>query len=149
MSETAGLSFQLESVCHEQREPVIFFPSGWAVGEDVVSDRFDVGQLEPVSFLSDAEIGGRIGGDELRRRAIRLNANLGLADARYILANQQAFVGFGAYKLLFPGTVVYDREGVPCISCLCPVDYLGGRLGLSFYCLGNDFDDDFRLVRAK
>lgn len=117
-------------------------PDGWAVVEDVAPSTFDVSELKPVSFLKPGE--SSIGGEEMRKRAIEFKGNLGLADGKRLLAEQDKIpVEFREFYITLPGTVLRDSDGILRVPYL---RFNVGRWVLDFLWLGDDWHDDDRFA---
>lgn len=91
----------------------------WKIVEDVVPSNFDISKLVPKLFLYGGDP-RRINGEEMRERAVMLKCNLGLCDAKRLLAEQdkipKEFRGFG---IPFTGTLLRDSYGrlhIPCLA---------------------------------
>ncbi|OGH88749.1 MAG: hypothetical protein A3J93_01505 [Candidatus Magasanikbacteria bacterium RIFOXYC2_FULL_42_28] len=110
-------------------------PTDWTVVEDVVASQFDVASLRPRAFLKAGESG--IAGDEMRRRAVSMGANLGLADGQRILAEQDKLSAeFRGFYIPLAGTVLCDSDGLRRVACL---RWHGDRWVLRFSWLGCDW----------
>jgi len=118
---------------------------GWEIVEDVKPSKFEVKDLELVSFLEKDKDEESVKGEVVRQRAVSLRANLGLDDAKYVLDHQiEIPVEFRGKFLLFPGTL-FDCLHIVCLfwkdgqwqPCFLPVGF------------GFDFDDVDLLVRSK
>lgn len=86
----------------------------WEVTDDVDPTRFEVRDLEFVSYLSNGqESGFGITGEAMREQAVWLRANFGLVDAKYILAHQDEIPAEwqGNIYIVFPGTLLRDFDG--------------------------------------
>src|SRR3989338_2504696 len=82
----------------------------WHTVEDVELTVFHASKLELVPFLKSNE--DKIVGEELRRRARELNANLGVNDMWYLLDNTYLLPReFNEHCLVFPGCVRKDFDG--------------------------------------
>ncbi len=116
---------------------------GWEIVENVKPSKFEINELELVSFLEKGE--DEVVGEEMRRRAVRLRANLGLDDAKFVLDHQaEILVGFRGKFLLFPGTL-FD-----CLHIIC-LFWKDGEWRPCFVPVGFNFafgDEDF-LVRCR
>lgn len=103
-------------------------PEGWTVVEDVAPTEFDVSKLKPVSFLKSGE--SRVVGEEIRKRALELRCNFGLADGKRMLTEQDKIpVEFRKFYILLPGTVLRDSDGHLIVPCLFSS---GGRWSVDF-----------------
>lgn len=110
-------------------------PKGWAVVEDTVPSMFDISKLKPRSFLKNGE--DRISGGEMRKRAVKFKATLGLADGKRLLAEQDKIPAeFRGYYIPLPGTILRDSGGGHHVPCLC---FDGDRWVLDFCWLGIDW----------
>lgn len=106
-------------------------PDGWKVAEDVAPSSFDVSKLKLVAFLKKGE--SAIGGVEMRKRAIELKGNLGLADGQRLLAEQDKIpVEFRDYYIVLSGTVLRGSGGDLDVPCLA---FFDGRWVLDFFWL--------------
>ncbi len=116
----------------------------WKIVENVELSEFEVSNLELVSCLKKDE--DEVGGEEMRRRAVRLGANLGLDDAKYILDHQAEIPPkFRGKFLLFPGTL-FDTYHIVCLI------WKDGEWLPAFLQAGFDeikFDEKDMLVRYK
>ena len=120
-----------------------YIPKGWKIESDVEPSK--IKDFDFVSFLKKGE--DYIGGTELQKRAEELNANLGMADAEYLLEHQNLIPAELQDKyLIFAGTVLRDSDGRFRVPCLY---WDGGRWVLSFYWLVSGFSDLGRLARGK
>lgn len=126
-------------------------PKGWRVAvinsvpQDVAPTEFKVSDLELVSFMKSSK--SCVSGKVMRKRAINLKANLGLADAKYILDHQAEIpVEFRNKRIVFPGTLLCTPDGNLHVACLFWHD---GRWCLLFYRLAFDWRDHDRLARRK
>lgn len=117
----------------------------WKIVDDVQPSMFKISDLERVSFMEDRD--GLVYGYEIRKRAVRLEANLGLVYAKYMLYNQSEIpVEFREKCLIFTGTLLCD-----------PIDRLhmaylrwsDNRWNLRFIWVLNDWNDDGNLLRSK
>ncbi|MDP3244661.1 MAG: hypothetical protein Q8M83_03310 [bacterium] len=126
------------------KRPLI--PEGWEVVEDVTPTQFQIADLEFVSFLKKGE--SYISGKEMRSRAIKLKANLGLRDTRYLLEHQDEIpAGLRDKYLVFPGTVLRRRPfGDLFVTCLC---WVGDRWVQDWHWVGHDFGGYYVLPRGK
>ena len=117
---------------------------GWKLFEDVT---FDWKQFVPkfVEFLKSGE--PCIDGEEMKRRALKLNANSGQHDAEYLLENQKLIPKELRVKcLIFPGTVWQDNLGDRrCVPCLF---WGGNEWYMSFRYLALSLDENDRLVSS-
>ena len=118
----------------------------WGVVEDVSPFEFKVKDLEFISFLEKGE--DYIGGEEMRKRAVGLKANLGLADAKYLLDHKAEIPAKlrGKKYIVLPGTVLRDSNSdlrVPYLG------WVGGRWVLRFLWLDFDFLGRDVLARSK
>lgn len=120
-----------------------FIPKGWTVEKDVASNVFDMKKIKPVSFLKPGEEDGIDCEEELRKRAIELKGNFGLADGLRMLAEQDKIpVEFRKFTVLLPGTVLLDRHGCAEMPQLFYCVDRGWTLEFSWYEWGS-FDDCF------
>ena len=118
----------------------------WGVVEDVSPFEFKVKDLEFISFLEKGE--DYIGGEEMRKRAVGLKANLGLADAKYLLDHKAEIPAKlrGKKYIVLPGTVLRDSVG----DLLVPyLGWRGGRWVLDFNWVDNAFNGYDVLARSK
>jgi hypothetical protein len=120
-------------------------PNGWTVVEDIEPTRdLDIEKLECIGVLEGNE--EYIGAKEMRERAVKLEGNLGLSDAKHLLAKQTKIpVEFRKHYILLPGTVLRDADGYGNIPC---IGWRGHRWGHSFL-LGGRFGSLFCFVRSK
>lgn len=120
-------------------------PKGLEVIEDVEPSQFQVKDLELVPFLHEGK--RPINGDTMRQRAVELNANLGLADAKFVLDHQDEIpVEFRGKYLVFTGTLLRYSGGYPRVAALF---WYGSRWCLNFDWLAYDWDARGRLLRCK
>lgn len=128
---------------------VDLIPKGWTiVGEgDVQSSKFEVKDLELVSFLKNRE--KYVHGETVRKRADALEANLGLIELLYTLNHQAEIpVGFKGKYLEFTRQLLRSPSHRFYMVHLCWEEhgkrwYFGGRG------IGRGWDDRHRLVRYK
>lgn len=117
----------------------------WEIVEDVPPSKFKISDLKFLSFLKKGKSSAT--GKTMRRRAVAMKGNLGLADVKYVLEHQAEIpVEFQNNYLVFPGTLLRDPYGLLCVAYLY---WGGGRWYLFWYWLSNVWDDDDRLVRCK
>ncbi len=115
----------------------------WEIIEDGAPSTFKISDLELVSFLKKRA--NPVSGETMRKRAADLRANLGLADAKYVLEHQAEISDrFQNYYLVFPGTVLRDHVGYLNVACLC---WSGGRWCLLWSWLGRGWDGGVHFVR--
>lgn len=120
-------------------------PEEWTVVEDVAPSAFDISKLKPVSFLKSGE--SSIGGEEMRRRAVKFKANLGLADGKRMLVEQDKIPAeFRDFYIVLSGTVLRDSDGYLRVPDLY---FLGGRWVLDFNWLGSGWLDSGRFARCE
>ncbi|TSC83730.1 MAG: hypothetical protein G01um101413_870 [Parcubacteria group bacterium Gr01-1014_13] len=120
-------------------------PRGWEVVEDVAPSKFEVKDLELISFLENGE--EWIGTKEMYKRAVDLNANLGLVDAKYVLEHQgEISAEFRKRSLLFTGTKALDLQGILCFPFL----YWSGNHWVFHFGWGEiKWGDHYSLVRIN
>ena len=115
---------------------------GWILLEDIP---FDGNEFIPefLEFLKPGEF--EVNGDEVRRRAKKLNANRGQHDAEWLLEHQGRIPRElrGKY-LIFPGTVWLcgDSHFIPYLR------WYGDHWCLVFFCLGGDLNGYGRLASS-
>jgi len=127
----------------------------WALVEDVDdAGEISITNLELVSFLKKGE--DLISGEEMRKRAKELNANLGQRHAEYLLEHQKEIpVEWREFDLVFTGTLWREQKGgsffrrrdsfyMPCLSWGG-----GGWWSLYFGWLGRNWDSGERLLRPR
>lgn len=115
-------------------------PDGGKIIEDVVPSLFDVSKLKLARIIK--ENGSRLKGEEMRQRAVALNANLGFADGERMLAQQKQIPPeFQGFYILLPGAIMRDARGVPRIPFLVYV-YIVGVWHMDFLRLDSTFGDD-------
>ncbi len=120
-------------------------PEGWSVVEDVSPTEFEVKDLEFITFLEEGE--SSVNGETMRQRAINLKANLGLVDAKRMLAHQDEIpVKMRGKYIIFTGTLLRGPDGLLYVACLYWRD---DRWDLHFLWLGHDWHDGARLARRK
>src|SRR3990167_11517578 len=101
---------------------------GWKLLEDVPFNESDLKDLELVEFLKDGE--DKIKGEEMRKRAKELNANLGQSHAEYLMEHFELLPDKAKnYRLIFSGTVWQVGGGYRSIPYL---SWSGGRGDLVF-----------------
>lgn len=114
----------------------------WTIVEDILASKE---KLELIEFLEKGET--LISSKELRKRAVKLKANLGIDDCEYFLNHQDEIPKeFRTKYLVFPGTLLRDSGGRSHVVFLY---WSGGRWRLGFYWLGGGFGGNGRLVRRK
>lgn len=119
-------------------------PNGWTVVEDIAPSQFDVNKLKPRSFLKKSDKKGYINSEEMRKRVVEFKGNLGLSDAKRMLAEQDKIpTEFRDFYIPFPGTVLRDSDGDLIVPYLC---WGGDRWYLGFRWLGNDWFDGDRFA---
>ena len=115
---------------------------GWKLLEDVpfYGQPFD---FDLVEFLKPGE--SYVNGEEMKQRAIKLNAHLGQGHAEYLEANQDRIPKEfrDKYYLVFPGTVWRGSGGDRYVPCL---RWDGDRWCLHFGWLRVGWDSNDRLV---
>ena len=118
----------------------------WEIVEDIEPSKFQVKDLEFISFLEKGE--EFVKGEVMRQRAVKLKANLGLCDGKYLLEHQDEIPAKlrGKKYVVLPGTVLYDSDGNLRVPCLC---WDGDRWVLSFGWVGNAFYGRDCLARSK
>ncbi len=121
-------------------------PKGWTVVEDIEPSKFQVKDLEFISFLEKGE--EYVKGEVLRQRAVKLKANLGLCDGKYLLEHQDEIPAKlrGKKYIVLSGTLLRDSGGglhVPYLR------WHGGRWVLSFIWVGLGFSAGGCLARSK
>lgn len=101
-------------------------PGQLEVFKDVKPTEFKISDLKFIPFLKKKE--KNVEGEELCRRAVKLHANLGLVDARRILAHRTNIpASLQDKQIIFTGTKLHRR------ICFCestdnPSDVLAGVL---------------------
>ena len=109
--------------------------------------QLDVTKLNIKSFLRSSDKDGYISGEEMRRRAVELNGNRGLCDAKRLLDEQDKMPkAFRDFYIPLPGTLLRDRGGHLHVPCLL---FDGGRWYLGFYWLGRDWRGDGRFACSE
>jgi len=83
---------------------------GWKLLEDVPFNGEGF-SFELVNFMQSGEV--LISGNQVRERAIKINANLGQGHAEYLVMHQGLIPKRwrGEHQLVFPGTVWLDQDG--------------------------------------
>ncbi len=120
-------------------------PAGWRIESDVEPTEFEVSDLEFIPFLKEGET--VVTGDVMCERALVLKANLGLADGKKILANQDKIPKKLRGKwIALTGTVLRDLGGKRLVA---HPYWRGDRWGLRFYWLSYDWNSLYRLARRK
>jgi len=113
--------------------------------EDVAPSTFDVSMLKSCSFRKDGE--PPISGDEVRKRAIQFRGNLGLADGKRMLAEQDKISAeLQEYCISLPGTVLRDSDDYLHVPCL---RFFDGHWVLDFFWLGGDWPDYVRFACSE
>jgi len=122
-----------------------FIPERWIIESDVEPTEFEVSDLEFIPFLNEGD--DPIKGDLMRKRALTLKANLGLADGKKLLAQQDKIpVELRGKWIALTGTVLRDHDGDRHVACL---GWVGDRWYLNFGWLGDGWCSDNRLARRK
>jgi len=120
-------------------------PERWIIESDVEPTVFEVSDLEFIPFLNEGD--DPINGDLMREHALTLKANLGLADGKKLLAQQDKIpVELRGKWIALTGTVLCDRDAKRHVA------YLGwndDRWYLSFCWLVHGWDSNNRLARRK
>lgn len=117
----------------------------WKVIEDVAPSAFEVSKLKPRSFLKGPKT--LLSGEAMRRHAVKLKGNLGLADGKRLLAEQDKIPAeFQDFYIPLPGTVLRDPIGDLRVAYLY---WHGDRWLLSFRWLGDDRDDRGRFACSE
>ncbi len=120
-------------------------PEGWTVVEDVEPSKFNVSDLEFVSFLEGEE--QSVTGEEMRKRAVTLQGNLGLCDGKRMIACQNEIPeDLRSKYIVLPGTVLRYSVGFLLVPCLL---WFGDRWILGFRWLVCDWFSLGRLARRK
>lgn len=117
----------------------------WEMTEDVPPSEFEVADLKFRSFLKKKEYG--VSGETMRKRAVAMKGNLGLADAKRFLAEQKKIPQElrGLY-VVFPGTVLRGPHGYLHVACL---SWGGCRWSLDWRWLGHGWRDDVRFACSE
>lgn len=119
---------------------------GWKLvegGEPLVIPASGELKFELVEILKPDETS--VNDEEMRRRAVAKNANLGQHEAELLEHNQDAIPeDWRNFILLFPKTLWRDPSGGLRMPCLCRS---GGRWVLNFYWLRRVVSSFYRLVR--
>ncbi|MEX0877473.1 MAG: hypothetical protein WDZ40_01255 [Candidatus Spechtbacterales bacterium] len=121
--------------------------AGWTLGSDVGFEPAisSVDQLELVQFFNYGE--DYISGEELEKRAKKLNANFGHKHAEWLLENQNKIPESWRQTFLpFPGTIWWDLNGNRRVSRLL---WAHGLWHLGFSLLDNGFYSHQRLLRLS
>jgi hypothetical protein len=126
--------------------PASDVPDGWRIMRDVDLTQFSVDNLECYNFLHEGQL--FIHGVDAVELAKEWGANLGLADATYVLRHCDWLPdNYREYTILFPGTVLLDHDSEPRVPYLA---YMGGKWVLDFYWVnGEGWGGYFRLARLK
>lgn len=121
---------------------------GWRLLEDVSdSIPIKIASLQIISYLKRGEF--CISSNNMRLRAVELNANLGQKHAEYILEHRSEIPKeLRGHALVFPGTVWSGKEPDPkrYVPCL---DWDGVNWELNFIWLDNVSHGGFRLLTHK
>lgn len=119
---------------------------GWTLVENVEGlGEVAIADLELVSFVREGE--PSVSGEEMRKRAKELNANLGQFAAEYLLEHQNEIpVEWRSSYLVFPRTVWRRRDGFLFVPYLF---WSGGRWSLLFSWLEDRWLSGARLVRPR
>jgi len=143
--EEKGVATPKQSPLESATLATDLIPKGWEVVEDVAPTDFQVGDLEFISFLEGNETS--VGSETMRSRAVVLKANLGLADGKRILAEQEKIpVELRGCIIVLPGTVLRSPDG-----CLRVADlyWNGNRWCLFHHWIVSDWGGRDRLARNK
>ncbi len=91
--------------------PIVnLIPDGYEIMKDVEPSKFEMKDLEYVSFLDPGK--DSLSGKHIRQRAVELSANLGFADAKYIMVrSEQIPHEFRNKHFLFPSTILFSSGG--------------------------------------
>lgn len=120
-------------------------PKGWTIIEDVFPTELKVKDMEFISFLEKGE--EYVGGEKMRQRAITLRGNLGLCDAKRVLADQAKLPkNLRGNYIIFPGTFLRDSDDDPGVPYL---RWRGVCWVLDFSWLCGGFRGSDRLARGK
>lgn len=120
-------------------------PEGWAVVEDVEPSEFNISDLEFVSFLEGEE--QYVAGEEMRKRSVALRGNLGLCDAKRLLAGQNEIPeDIRSKYIVLPGTVLRGSDRYLRVPFLY---WHGGRWILIFFWLDYVWYGGYRFARRK
>jgi hypothetical protein len=125
---------------------VSMVPGGWKVMQDVPPSQFEVKDLEFFNFLSPGQL--FVSGEQGMELAAECGADLGLADARFVL-DHCAELPKEAEELaiLFPGTVVVDHEEQTRVPYLA---FREDKWDVGFYWIcGEGWGGYFRFARLK
>ena len=116
---------------------------GWTLVETNKPLVMNFKKLELVSFLKDKE--ESITGEEMRKRAVELKANLGQVEAEWLEEHQDKIPeSWRNSYLVLPATLWRDSGGHLRVPYLY---WFGERWGLSWRWLENDWYSFVRLVR--
>lgn len=122
----------------------------YEVSKDVLPSTSDVSEWEYISLLQEGEVW--LKSDQMLQRAFELGGNLGLVDAKRMLANEDKIpVSLRGFKILFPGTILSDSIGHWYTACIY---FRIDHWVLDFKIHGERFlesawGDDYRLARSK
>lgn len=118
------MSVVSEKLFPSEIHAIDLIPEGWKVVEDVSLSVVDVEKLKKRHFGSNVKVKGNEWLPDsvqyaeptkfatVRKRAVKLNGNLGLVDAKHMLAEQDRIpIKFRGFWILLPGTVLRDRSG--------------------------------------
>jgi hypothetical protein len=120
-------------------------PSWWTVVEDVKPSQFQMKDIEFVTYLHEDETS--ISGDEMRRRAAALKANLGILDGKYLLDHQDEIPKDMRDKyIVLSGALLRNYAGVLHVAVLC---FVGGRWHIGFTWLVDGWRGSGRLPLRK
>lgn len=141
LGETTSRSHPSESLAAD------LIPKGWTVVEDVAPRQFETRKLKPRSFMNRGDWSA-ISNSEMRKRAAKFKCNLGLVDAKRMLADRGKLipVDFRGLYIALPGTVMRGLDG-----CL-HTGYLffsANRWVLSFDWITSDWNGSDRLACSK
>ena len=101
--------------------------------------------INGIPFLKNGD--SSIGGEEMVRRAIELDANYGQEDAEWLLENQDKIPAeLRKFYLVFSATIWRDANGRRFVPYLV---WYGARWFLYFHWLDDVFGSNHRLVRPR
>jgi hypothetical protein len=94
-----------------------YLPNGWKIINPGAPSKFEVSKLRLYHFLKKDELSIDI--EEMRRRAKKVNANLGLEDGDRMLNEQNSINhSFKDYYIPLPAVDLYGSRGGRDILCL-------------------------------
>ncbi|TSC84008.1 MAG: hypothetical protein G01um101413_811 [Parcubacteria group bacterium Gr01-1014_13] len=119
---------------------------GYEIMDNVEPSKFEMKDLEYVSYLERGQ--SPVWGKTMRQRALDMKANLGLADAKYIIVRSAEIPNEHWNKsILFPGTRLLSSSGAQIIPRIFRLD--NGSWHLGSLTITSFWQHDDILVRCK